>query len=306
MDFKKAIRLLSPLLIEGLLSVRKSSNNRLIEMLHQLEFRTRSIKDIDGQIVIELQILDSELLYLLLAGEANKFLLASRVSLARSMQDQPKNASWQAIENYYSAYYAVHYLLRLTGQSLTNIEAKGAASIQRSYYESAKAPSIPTGLYFMDYDDHSKTLILKKKLKKSGGSHQDAWQLWEALVDKIKAQAENDLAEYTETSISFSEHKRLLVKSTSKYNPPEIRGEINYQFKGGAWIFEKNSARSIGALQRSISGGAPISLVSSAPLTLIASNKLIIDLAKAVFTYASNKYPKSICRSLLNQYDSYI
>lgn len=305
MDFKKATRLISPLLVEGLLSVRKSSNNRLIEMLHQLDFSTRSIKDIEGQIVIELQILDPDLLYLLLAGEANKFLLASRVSLARSMQDQPKNASWQAVENYYSAYYAVHYLLRLTGQSLTNIEAQGVSSILRSYYSSVKAPSIPAGLYFMEYDDNSKILILKK-IKKSGGSHQTAWQLWEALVDKIKAQAENDPTEYTETAISFSEHKRLLVKSTAKYNPPEIRGEINYQFKGGTWIFEKNSAKSIGYLQRSIAGEIPISLAATASLTLIASNKLIIDLAKEVFSYASNKYPKSICRSILNQYDSYI
>lgn len=77
-------------------------------MLHELEFSTKSVKKIADKIEIELQILDVDLLYRLLAGEANKFLLASRVSHERSTQNQLSNASWQAIENYYAAYFSVH------------------------------------------------------------------------------------------------------------------------------------------------------------------------------------------------------
>ena len=134
MDIKKIIRLLGPLLVEGALAVRKNSNERLVEMLHELEFSTKSVKKIADKIEIELQILDVDLLYRLLAGEANKFLLASRVSHERSTQNQLSNASWQAIENYYAAYFSVHYLLRLTGVSVTNLDPSGVASIKRSNY----------------------------------------------------------------------------------------------------------------------------------------------------------------------------
>ena len=248
MDFKRTIRLLGPLLIEGALAVRKNSNERLVEMLHELEFSTKSITKTGDITEIELQILDVDLLYRLLAGEANKFLLASRVSHERSTQNQLNNASWQAIENYYAAYFGIHYLLRLTGTSVTNIDSKGIASIERSNFGTKPNFVVPSGLYIMAYNDSSKTLKLTKNAKKSGGSHQDAWKLWEALIDRLRLQTDTDPVEYVATSIDLAEHKRFLVRSTSKYNPPEIRGEINYQFRGGAWIFEKGSSKSVGVL----------------------------------------------------------
>lgn len=308
MDLKRTIRLLSPLLVEGVLAVRQNSNERLVEKLHELEFSTKSIKKSADKIDIELQILDVDLLYKLLAGEANKFLLASRVSHARSTQNQPSNASWQAIENYYAAYFGVHYLLRLTGVSITNIDPKGVLAIERSNFGSKPNFDIPAGLYVMTYEESSRTLTLTKNAKKSGGSHQDAWYLWEKLIDRLRNQTNTDPVEYATISLDLIEHKRFLVRSTSKYNPPEIRGEINYQFRGGSWVFEKDAARSVGVLQRSLSAkdhlGAPVTAATLAGL--ISTNRFIISLAKAVFLHASDKYPKGVCRSISNKYKVYV
>lgn len=308
MDLKRTIRLLSPLLIEGALAVRQNSNERLVEMLHELEFSTKSIKKSVDKIAIELQILDVDLLYRLLAGEANKFLLASRVSHARSTQNQPSNASWQAIENYYAAYFGVHYLLRLTGVSVTNIDARGVAAIERSNYGQKPSFNIPAGLYVMNFEESSKTLTLTKNTKKSGGSHQDAWHHWEKLIDKLRTQTNTDPVEYAAISLDLAEHKRFLVRSTSKYNPPEIRGEINYQFRGGSWIFEKGASKSVGVLQRSLltesASGVPVT--AATPAGLISTNRFIISLAKAVFLHASDKYPKGVCRSISNKYKTYV
>ena len=105
----------------------------------------------------------------------------------------------------------------------------------------------------MHYNVMSKILTLKKNLKKSGGSHQEAWQLWEGLVEKLRVSTNTDPVEYASTSIDLSAHKNFLVKSTAKYNPPEIRGEINYQFRGGSWIFETKAKDTINRIQRSIS-----------------------------------------------------
>lgn len=307
MEIKKAIRLLGPLMVEEVRSVRNHSHDRLVEMLHELHFVTRSIIKTADQVIINLQILDVEPLYRLLAGEANKFLLASRVSYERSTQDQLNNASWQAIENYYAAYYGVHYLLRLTGVSVTNLDARGTNSIERSNYGATPACSVPGGLYVIKFDHVSKVLTLTKNIKKSGGSHQDAWKLWVELIEKMSVQTNTDPAEYARISIDLAEHKQFLTKSAAKYNPPEIRGEINYQFRGGSWIFEKNSAKSIGILQRSIAGAQPFTPSGEAtPEGLITNNKMIINLAKAVFIDTAEKYPKGVCRALSNKYKSYV
>ncbi len=310
MDIKRTIRLLGPLLVEGALAVRQNSHERLVEMLHELQFTTKSVKKIADKVEIELQILDVDLLYRLLAGEANKFLLASRVSHKRSTQNQPSNASWQAIESYYAAYFGVHYLLRLTGVSVTNLDSKGVASIERSIYGPKPSFTIPSGLYFMTYDVASTTLKLTKNTKKSGGSHQETWQRWEELLDRLCHQTNTDPVEYAAISMYLLEHKRFLVRSTSKYNPPEIRGEINYQFRGGSWVFEKNASKSVGILQRSLSAEGvlppPPPPTAVTPEGLISTNKFIISLAKAVFLHVSEKYPKGVCRSISNKYKSYI
>lgn len=308
MDIKRTIRLLGPLLIEGTLAARQNANERLVEMLHELDFITKSINQSANKIEIDLQILDVDLLYRLLAGEANKFLLASRVSHERSLQNQPSNASWQTIESYYAAYFGIHYLLRLTGVSVTNLDTRGVTSIERSNYGPKPSFNLPGGLYVMEYNQSSKILKLTKNTKKAGGSHQDAWQLWEELIDRLRNQTNTDPVEYAALSIGLAEHKRFLVRSNSKYNPPEIRGEINYQFRGGSWVFEKGASKSVGILQRSLSADeAPsASAAAASPAGLIATNKFIIGLAKAVFLHASEKYPKGVCRSISNKYKAYV
>jgi hypothetical protein len=307
MELQKLIRLLTPLMVEGVIAVRSNSHARLAESLEDLQFVTRSITHTDSNVVIELQIIDENLLHRLLAGEANKFLLASRISNERSTYAQPNNASWQAIESYYAAYYAVHYLLRLTGISITNLDTKGTDAIAKSNLGSAVRTSIPGGLYFMQYEYNSKILTLRKNLNKNGGSHREAWQLWTELIDKIRFQTSVDPVEYLSTSVDLLTHRNFLVKSKEKFNPSEIRGEINYQFKGKTWIFESNAKDAIDRLQRLIVSSHSIATMpSSSAESLVLNSKIIVDFAKAVFLYAADKYPKGICRSLSNKYSSLV
>lgn len=188
------------------------------------------------------------------------------------------------------------------------MDSKSTEIIARSSFGTIKPQSIPSGLYVMRYDENQQTLRLEKNTKKGpGGSHQEAWALCEELVDKLKLQAESDPIEYTSTAVELNTLKNFLVKSTAKYNPPDIRGEINYQLKGGTWIFEQNSKKSIGRIQRSIISDKIIMPSRNAdPDELVASNKVIISIAKATFQSASERFPKSICRSIANKYSRYI
>ncbi|MBM5573458.1 hypothetical protein [Deefgea sp. CFH1-16] len=308
MELNKLTRLLTPILIEGVLSARRSSYDRLIEKINLLEFVTNSVVVTTNEIVIELQILDLDLLYQLLAGEANQFLLASRVTYDRATQGQQENASWQIVEHYYAAYYAIHYLIRLTGVSLTNLDSSASQRIKSCYFGTQPIADVPTGLYTLTYSHSTHTLTLKKNIKKkAGGSHQDAWQLWENLIDKLSARSNLDPAEYANESLDLVVHRKFLVKSTGKFNPPDIRGEINYQFKGSSWIFEKSATASIRNIQLLISDSTSFQPLSSPTVEgLISNNKLIIALAKSIFLHSSEKYPKSICRSLSNKFRQYL
>lgn len=308
MDYKKITRLFSPITVEGLLAVKRVSHERLVELFVDIDFSTQDVTKTEEELLIKLHILDKDSFYRALAGEANKFFLASRVSQNRAIQDQNNNASWQIVEHYYAAYYAVHYLLRLTGISLTNLDDKAINAINRSSLGKDWGVKIPTGLYRMKYDDLSGDLVLQKDLKKkTGGSHKDAWELWDDLLGKLKAQASTDMVEYASVDIDLGVHKSFVVKSNKKYNPPEIRGEINYQFKGGAWVFEDRSKEKIKSIQKIISKQIIAKPVKSATTEgLVASNEFIIEMAKAVFDNASVRYPKGICRSLSNKYYLYM
>jgi len=308
MEFNKLIRLFLPLAVEGVWAVKRYSMERLVEKLDHLEFSVRKFTATSKLLSIELQILDEALLYKLLAGEANKFLLASRLTYNRSTQNQEANASWQAVEHYYSAYYAVHYLLRVAGISVTNLDERGARIIEESSFGSLTRNSVPSGLYLMRYDKVSKILTLEKDLKKSGGgSHQQLWSLWEMLLEKLDAGTSQDLVEYASVSVALAVHKSFLVRSTAKYNPPDIRGEINYQFKGGSWRFEEGAGRVVGRLQRAISSMQYSASISSAtPEGLISNSNFIIEFAKRVFLHSSDRYPKGIVHSLANQYSEYL
>jgi len=186
MDFTKLTRLYMPLLIPGILDAKRMSYDRLIEKIDDLEFVTRSVIQDTKEITIQLQIIDEELLQHLLSGEANKFWLASMFTLNRAHQIQNGNVAWQAVEHYYAAYYAVHYLLRISGVSLTNLDSNAISAIAQNNIGTPISVNIPNGLYTIRYDKNNSALMLKKSIKnKGGGSHKDAWRLWEELIVRL-------------------------------------------------------------------------------------------------------------------------
>jgi hypothetical protein len=308
MEFNKLIRLLIPCTVEGVLKTPKLSRERVVENLNKVSFLTRSITEQDEETIIELQILDESALFVLLAGEAHNFFLASVMTYDRAKQLQPGNAAWQVIEHYYAAYYALHYLMRITGVSLTNIDHVAEKAIINNQIIAAanRVTKIPKGNYVLHYDE-SRKLIFLRKINRKGGSHVEAWKLWLELINKLNENTNTDTIEYATVSIGLNAHKNFLMRSTGVYNPPEIRGEINYQFKGGLWSFEKNPNASIRKAQTLMAQQAlPTAPMKVNPDAMVANNNVIINLAKQMFLHSSRNYPRSICSSLANQYRSYL
>lgn len=308
MEFNKAIRLLLPCAQEGVLKAKRLSRRRVVDSLGKVNFVTRLITDTEDETLIKIHVLDDDVMSVLLAGEAHNFFLASRFTWDRSHQTQPGNAAWQVVENYYAAYYAVHYLIRITGVGLTNIDQNVARLIVDSQLEVGenRVASIPKGKYVLRYEEAANILTLRfDKRSGSGGSHKDAWALWLDLVNKINQNSNVDPTEYAALSVSLSAHRNFVLRSAGRYNPPELRGEINYQFKGGLWGFESESVIR-GAQNAILNQLFPVPHMRVNSEALIANNNLIIRLAKETFLHSSSSYPRSISRSLANKYSEYL
>ncbi|NPU90781.1 MAG: hypothetical protein HPY82_02625 [Gammaproteobacteria bacterium] len=307
MSAQKIVRLMLPLVVGGIVGARRRAGGRLVEKLDEISFFTRSINEVRGATEIELQILDEEPLFNLFAGEASRFALASLITHQRSLQVQNRNAAWQAVEHYYSAYYAVHYLLRTTGVAVTNLDDNAVQMVKKNQLGQPSAMVVPSGLYTLRYDVAGKVATLTKRKKSSGGSHAEAWQLWVGLVDALSSNTVADIVEYGKEAIDLAAHKKFLVKYQGKYSPPELRAEINYQFKGGVWVFEKDKSQSVARVQASIASAASLAIGQGLDTdSLISNNKFIVNLARAIFEYSANSYPKAISRSLRHTYAEFI
>lgn len=308
MSSKQLSRLLLPIAVESIVAAKRTSHARLVEQLTDVGFMTRRIDPKPDSVDIEIQVLDKDAACELIAGEAIKFFLASRLSFFRSAQEQPKNAAWQAVEHYYAAYYAVHFLLRVTGTLLSNLDKSTMDAIGKNLLSGPPAATIPSGLYSLTYDESGGTLSLVKNLRRSGGgSHQEVWMLWFQLVAKMQTNSQKDPREYAAVALDLIEHKRFLELSTGHFRPPELRGEINYQFKGGTWEFESSAIDSIRKAQLAIRQ-ARQGIISRAHSWegLVSNNLLIIELARSIFCHFAANYPRSIFRSVANKYKTII
>jgi hypothetical protein len=307
MASEKLIRLFMPLLADQVPRTRRRARSRLVDDLSAVGFVTRNVVVDDVSAAINLQVLDVEAACELLAGEAIRFLLASRISLARSKQAQAGNVAWQAIEHYYAAYYAVHFLLRLAGRSVSNLDNKVKDAVIRNDIAGCfKSIAIPVGVYKLAFKPGTDELALSKSLKKSaGGSHQDAWSMWFDLTSELEKACNNDVMEYSSTAIVLLQHKRFLQISTGKFRPPQVRAEINYQFKGCTWQFEQTPSARVRRIQDSIDRTTLFSIETGhTPEALITNNSLIIDFACELFKYLVERYERSVFRYFANKYDN--
>ncbi|BET24518.1 hypothetical protein EV673_1611 [Limnobacter thiooxidans] len=155
----------------------------------------------------------------------------------------------------------------------------------------------------MEFDQSSSDLKLTRQIdKKKGGSHQDAWRMWSLIIDQMIEKMNSDSDEYVKEQIDLLEHKKYV----KDLRPPSVRGEINYQFKGGLWIFEgkKSSFKTI--ISKALEDDTVLFNSSDPLLKFIYHNKSIIFTANLFFESIVSRNPGSICSGIKNKYKDYI
>lgn len=310
----KLLRLFSFLSRDLVAGARKKSVVRFNESLNELDFFVTKFSPSTAKIpstattpaspampqVIDLLMIDEAKFGKYISGEAHKFFLASMISLERARQSQQHNLSWQVVEHYYSAYYAVHYLMRIAGYSLTNIDERSLRSIKSSSLVDSN--NLKSGLCTLEFTQCCKNVKITKN-DGGGGSHKDAWNIWGRIVDALIVECKKDTSEYASLELELLSHKRFITIDNSRFNPSEIRGEVNYQFKGEAWCFENNTGSQCRPITKVLSVDEfDLALTDSRVSNLINNNKLIINLARSFFNYSRESFSQGICRSLHNQF----
>lgn len=293
---------------------KKKSLTRFNDNLENLNFMVRSFSPAIKKIAatnlspkvdaspqtLELLMIDEAKFGKFIAGEAHKFFLASMVSLERARQQQQHNLAWQIVEHYYAAYYSVHYLMRVSGYSLTNIDDKAVKTLKKSSVVNLN--NMQSGLCTLEFSESCDEVTIIKN-DKAGGSHKHAWSIWVKIIDSLIARCKTDAAEYSSLEIDLLAHKNFVMVNDHRFNPSDIRGEVNYQFKGDAWCFEEKTNLKIGRVINEIQSDIySLSVGDDQVSNLINNNKFIINLAKMFFEFSRAEFKQGICRSIHNQF----
>lgn len=186
---------------------------------------------------------DSEGLRAALANDCNRMSMAAIESICGVQADLsfPNSSAWATIRSYYASFFAAHALLRVFGQSYSQLESEHTKKI----FEMAQAlnvhgdfNNIESGFYCIKIDKHFTEL----KFEKQKDSHKDMWRGFLALINQLIAQIDSTSA------ISFhkiyamellEEARRGVTKNGSRSMGnwlSELRNQVNYQHLHGAWF----------------------------------------------------------------------
>jgi len=194
-----------------------------------------------------------------LANEVNRFtqaMLESFQSLS-IVQGLPKSAGWRVIKTYYSAFYAAHAILRMTGQSLLNLDGPSKTVLNRLTTAFGYTPVVVNGFYHATLKPSDKKLELKKVSLNQGGSHE---AMWSQFASWVRNASTHVLSNRTIPAIEAQQIASGLIALEGALRSENsngawlsrVRNRVTYRQEMGVWYPYQ---RSTGALNLSIPMG---------------------------------------------------
>jgi hypothetical protein len=248
MEINKFLRLFEEFIPTPIYCVKRKQTNQLKDLLlESYVYETLEICNNDSS-VVKIKLLDKDLFVSVLANEAFRFLSASLISFQSSFENKTstKNLTattvtpWRIIQNYYAAYYGIHFLNRIAGRTLTRLDFRHRSNINNNHLKTvnnvfANESIGKTGNCSIKFDFDNDQMVLDFNKSDKGGSHQDIWDLWRDLLVDLQMKASQDIFEYANLSSNIDFHLRFIRPN----RPSSIRNEINYQFDHGVWPFAR-------------------------------------------------------------------
>lgn len=158
----------------------------------------------------------------------------------------PKSIGWLIIRSYYSAYFAMHALLRLFGVSCSQFDVNESRAITEiaNMYSLANGNTASSGYYRCKYDNKSSKIYCEQL----NNTHQDVWKSFYELIDQLAGKVsssdfrEKDRKQVIEYLFLLREGMSFRKKLNDGNWLSKVRNEVNYTHSMGAWFPYINSS----------------------------------------------------------------
>mgnify|MGYP001454459478 CR=1 FL=1 len=157
----------------------------------------------------------------------------------------PKSVGWLIIRSYYSAYYAMHAILRLFGVSCSQFDANESRAVTDTarMFSLQNGNTAASGYYKCKYDVHTSKVYCKQL----SNTHQDVWKSFYELIDELATKVSSSdfrkkdrdyVIEYL-----FQLREGLSFRKTLNSGNwlSKVRNEVNYTHSMGAWFPYSNA-----------------------------------------------------------------
>lgn len=157
----------------------------------------------------------------------------------------PKSFGWLIIRSYYSAYFAMHALLRLFGISCSQFDTHESRAVTdiAQMYSLHNGNTAASGYYKCQYDVQSARVYCKQL----SNTHQDVWKSFYDLIDDLATKvASSDFRKKDRDyaiDYLFKLRDGLSFRKTLNGGNwlSKVRNEVNYTHSMGAWFPYSNS-----------------------------------------------------------------
>lgn len=194
-----------------------------------------------------LDVYSHEQLLLPYAYDINRMAASSFESMHGIAPDAglPKSVGWLIIRSYYSAYFAMHALLRLFGVSCSQFDVNESKAITEvaHMYSLQNGNTAASGYYKCQYDIDSDQIYCKQL----SNTHQDVWKAFYELIDDLatKVSSSDFRNKDREHVINYLFNLRKGLSFRNKLSGgnwlSKVRNEVNYTHSMGAWFPYSNS-----------------------------------------------------------------
>ncbi|CAK1830682.1 conserved hypothetical protein [Vibrio crassostreae] len=152
----------------------------------------------------------------------------------------PKSVGWLIIRCYYSAYFAMHAILRLFGVSCSQFDANESRAVTdiARMYSLQNGNTAASGYYKCQYDVHTSQVYCKQL----NNTHQDVWKSFYELIDELATKVSSaDFRKKDRDYVIeylFKLREGLSCRKTLNNGNwlSKVRNEVNYTHSMGAWF----------------------------------------------------------------------
>lgn len=174
------------------------------------------------------------------ASEISRFSCASYETLL-DINSNKRSMGWQLIQQYYSAFFCAHALLRVNGTAITFLSDKTCTLLNKlgATYLSF-SPKLSSGVYQIEYSRAPNPTLKIIKPSSSSGSHVEMWTVLLNYLNNLENSIILNFGTHTPamTAVSFLQSiSNVLTQSPYSHGgwASSFRSAVNYRHEHYVW-----------------------------------------------------------------------